>query len=266
LWVSLVTFATITLCVASQRVFIIVVYFIINSVWKLLDTHSYELVRRTCIPSVHSECVVNMCVAFLEGRPWHFHLLGISNFSLSNINLERWVGNVFTKTLDRHSVFSNLTGSKWDSCETAWKSSPSCQSAFKHSLPMRGFVTHVMMACTTLASHKYCFFPQQMSTNPYKTYKSCEMKSLFIYWFSTYIWQKHLFCNPKPSVTMFCYENLPHRLKWYLNAGSEYVNSINFQQISITVSSQKEKFCCFYSWHLFFITFYLKHIIYRFWP
>jgi len=34
-----VSFATITLCVASQRVFI--VYFIINSVQKLLDTPSY---------------------------------------------------------------------------------------------------------------------------------------------------------------------------------------------------------------------------------
>jgi hypothetical protein len=41
LLVSLVTFATITLCVASQRVFIVVVYFVIASVRKLLDTHSY---------------------------------------------------------------------------------------------------------------------------------------------------------------------------------------------------------------------------------
>jgi hypothetical protein len=35
--VSLVSFAAITLCVASQRVFI-VVDFVIDSVWKLLDT------------------------------------------------------------------------------------------------------------------------------------------------------------------------------------------------------------------------------------
>jgi hypothetical protein len=40
LWVSLVSFATITLCVASQLVFIIVVYFVIDSVRKLLDTPS----------------------------------------------------------------------------------------------------------------------------------------------------------------------------------------------------------------------------------
>jgi hypothetical protein len=40
LWVSLVSFATITLCVASQRVFI-VVYFVTDSVRKLLDTASY---------------------------------------------------------------------------------------------------------------------------------------------------------------------------------------------------------------------------------
>jgi hypothetical protein len=35
-----VNFAAITLCVASQRVFIIVVYFVIDSVRKLLDTPS----------------------------------------------------------------------------------------------------------------------------------------------------------------------------------------------------------------------------------
>jgi len=42
LLVSLVSFATITLCVASQRVFIVVVYFVIDSVRKLLDTASYH--------------------------------------------------------------------------------------------------------------------------------------------------------------------------------------------------------------------------------
>jgi len=37
-----VSFATITLCVASQRVFIFVsVYFVIDTVWKLLDTPSF---------------------------------------------------------------------------------------------------------------------------------------------------------------------------------------------------------------------------------
>jgi hypothetical protein len=41
LWVSLVSFAAKILCVASQRMFIIiVVYFIIDSVQKLLDTPS----------------------------------------------------------------------------------------------------------------------------------------------------------------------------------------------------------------------------------
>jgi len=42
LWVSLVSFASIILCVASQRVFVVdVVYFVIDSVRKLLDTPSY---------------------------------------------------------------------------------------------------------------------------------------------------------------------------------------------------------------------------------
>jgi len=36
-----VSFAAINLCVASQRVFIVVVYFVIDSV--RLDTHSYNI-------------------------------------------------------------------------------------------------------------------------------------------------------------------------------------------------------------------------------
>jgi hypothetical protein len=44
LWVSLVTFAAITLCVASQRVFIVVSIYIIHSVRKLLDTPSHKCI------------------------------------------------------------------------------------------------------------------------------------------------------------------------------------------------------------------------------
>jgi hypothetical protein len=40
-----VSFAAIILCVASQREFIVVVSFVINSVRKLLDTPSYILLR-----------------------------------------------------------------------------------------------------------------------------------------------------------------------------------------------------------------------------
>jgi hypothetical protein len=47
LWVSLVSFASITLCVASQRVFIVVVYFVIDSVRKLLDIPSYITLQIT---------------------------------------------------------------------------------------------------------------------------------------------------------------------------------------------------------------------------
>jgi hypothetical protein len=46
LWVSLVSFATITLCIASQRVFI-VVYFVMTQSGKLLVTPSY-LVLKLC--------------------------------------------------------------------------------------------------------------------------------------------------------------------------------------------------------------------------
>jgi hypothetical protein len=39
-----VSFVAITFCVASQRVFIVVVYFVIDSVRKLLDVPSYATV------------------------------------------------------------------------------------------------------------------------------------------------------------------------------------------------------------------------------
>jgi hypothetical protein len=43
-----VSFAAITLCVASQRVFIVAVYYVIDSVRKLLDTPSYSFVLSAC--------------------------------------------------------------------------------------------------------------------------------------------------------------------------------------------------------------------------
>jgi hypothetical protein len=56
LWVSLVSFAAITLCVASQRAFIVVVYFNNDSVWKLVDTSSYPL----CHVEYDTKMVKNM--------------------------------------------------------------------------------------------------------------------------------------------------------------------------------------------------------------
>jgi hypothetical protein len=49
--ISLVSFSTITLCAASQRVFIVVsIYFVIDSVRKLLDTPSCVCARaRLCV-------------------------------------------------------------------------------------------------------------------------------------------------------------------------------------------------------------------------
>jgi hypothetical protein len=44
-----VSFAAITHCVASQRAFIVVVYFVIDSVRKLLDIPSYNVL---CLPSL----------------------------------------------------------------------------------------------------------------------------------------------------------------------------------------------------------------------
>jgi hypothetical protein len=44
LWVSLVSFAAVTLCVASQRVFV-VVYFVIDSVREFLDVPPYCIIK-----------------------------------------------------------------------------------------------------------------------------------------------------------------------------------------------------------------------------
>jgi hypothetical protein len=49
LWVSLVSFATITLCVASQWVILKVsIYFVIDSVQGLLDTLLYLSLKKSC--------------------------------------------------------------------------------------------------------------------------------------------------------------------------------------------------------------------------
>jgi hypothetical protein len=55
LWVSLVTFAAITICIASQRVFV-VVHFVIDSVRKLLYTPSVH-VRHQLMTSNFNKCL-----------------------------------------------------------------------------------------------------------------------------------------------------------------------------------------------------------------
>jgi hypothetical protein len=54
LWVSLASPTAITLCVSSQRVIIVVVYFVIDSVRKLLDTPPYEGIvgLKVCLQAV----------------------------------------------------------------------------------------------------------------------------------------------------------------------------------------------------------------------
>jgi hypothetical protein len=57
-----VSFASITLCVASQRVFVVVVYFVIVLVWKLLDTPSYIPTKASGYPACERAAV------FVAGR------------------------------------------------------------------------------------------------------------------------------------------------------------------------------------------------------
>jgi hypothetical protein len=44
-----VSFAAITFCIASQRVFIVVIYFVMDSVRKLLDTLAYINGADVCV-------------------------------------------------------------------------------------------------------------------------------------------------------------------------------------------------------------------------
>jgi hypothetical protein len=60
-----VSFAAITLCVASQRVFIVVVYFIIDSVRKFLDTSSYV----SHLP-VSFTCLADFVLCSIPDRNW----------------------------------------------------------------------------------------------------------------------------------------------------------------------------------------------------
>jgi hypothetical protein len=61
-----VSFAVITLCVASQQMLLVVVYFVIDSVRKLLDTPSYSAIPACGIPfqpSVYYSDLFSQCFA-----------------------------------------------------------------------------------------------------------------------------------------------------------------------------------------------------------
>jgi hypothetical protein len=60
--VSLVSFGVITLCVASQQVFVVSIYFIIDSVRKLLDTPTYFICQCVCV------YFGNTCAAGYRGK------------------------------------------------------------------------------------------------------------------------------------------------------------------------------------------------------
>jgi hypothetical protein len=66
------SFAAITLCVASQRVFIFVVYFVIDSVRKRLDTPSY----RSCV-TYGKICQIKLFILFLSFKTMD---LGVCKF------------------------------------------------------------------------------------------------------------------------------------------------------------------------------------------
>jgi hypothetical protein len=93
LWFSLVSFAAITLCVASQRVFI-VVYFVIDSVRKLLDTPSYIIVNWFRAIFVSSCTHTESTLHFDLSLPINFNepdvLNSISFFLCANEAIQVW--------------------------------------------------------------------------------------------------------------------------------------------------------------------------------
>jgi hypothetical protein len=79
------SFAAITLCVVSQRVFVVVsVYFVIDSVRKLLDTSSYVINMCVCVylDLMSREIVFISCLKHLyrvRNKPEH-HLITLSGY------------------------------------------------------------------------------------------------------------------------------------------------------------------------------------------
>jgi hypothetical protein len=67
LWVSLMSHVAITLCVASQKV--VVVYFVINSVQKLLDTCSYDQHKLTQWATCHGLKVPDLYLEGIQFKP-----------------------------------------------------------------------------------------------------------------------------------------------------------------------------------------------------
>jgi hypothetical protein len=107
LWVSLVSFDAITLCVASQRVFVVSVYFVINSVQKLLNTFSYRLTshskRPTAIVLLFSKGEGKV-VPVLHWLPCHGNACGSEGIAPRFLNLGarlKWVVSFMSRSLYR---------------------------------------------------------------------------------------------------------------------------------------------------------------------
>jgi hypothetical protein len=67
-----VSFASITLCVASQRVFIVaVVYFVIDSVRKLLDTPSNISFAQISSVTLHNPTLQHATSFYFSSNPFH---------------------------------------------------------------------------------------------------------------------------------------------------------------------------------------------------
>jgi hypothetical protein len=134
-WVSLVSFAVITICVTSQRVFIIVsVYFVIDSVRKLLDTPSYicEMYsRRDFLTAIRLRNLICCCGPVNQEyccrkNDWcYFLLIGI--WVLSRIETEIHCTVLSIKDRSRN------TGRKATKCGTRTSLSENCNlRARKH--------------------------------------------------------------------------------------------------------------------------------------
>jgi hypothetical protein len=110
LWVSLVSFAVITLRVVSQRVFIVVsIYFVIDAVRKLLDTPSY-------LPHRNLLHMNNLNVSWMIYEVPRYEVPSIPSLHYFVPNKDRKVYSKSTNTLKTRSLWVCIRHWPWYSC------------------------------------------------------------------------------------------------------------------------------------------------------
>jgi hypothetical protein len=123
LWVSLVSFAATTLCVASQRVFIVVgVYFVIDSVRKLLDTPSCICSAFISVGIHRAELALCMPYIQIHGSEMHYSYSVTGTADHAHIFVSRHVSLILKLFLANLISVEMFRCRCWLHCETiSWR-------------------------------------------------------------------------------------------------------------------------------------------------